>query len=303
MKKIRKLLSLRSLVIYFGPGLLAAVALVGAVYGFVQWTNYHEANSEIREVLKTFDPERQRLSVSMYDLKAQQEMAEWSYALFWLGFVSLVASIAGIGFVLMNLLALNEQNLMARRFGEAQTRPYLTIGTPASLHQTGNSNGQVNQRVFEIELDLINSGSTPAVDVQVFFAFYFMTEFHNFARPDEPMAEFSRLDLAPLAANRSSQVSTRFNVSNETLGITPETREANCEIAIAVLVLYRDVSGEAMHELCIELSSTTRWDLSRGLGLVELSSATAKRWFIDMHEHAATLFQYSDPDREGSPTF
>ena len=273
------------------------IAFVAALYGFVQWTNYHADNTEIREALKASDPDLQLAAVSLANLKAQQEMAEWSYALYWVGFVSLVASVAGIGLVLMNLLALNEQNRMARHFGEAQTQPYLTIGTPAVFRQTGIVNGLSGNRKCELQIELINSGATPATDVQVFFAFYFTTEFHELNQMEEPIVQFERLDLAPLAASGSTLLASEFTVSNDAMLIGPEMREANCEIVFAVLVLYRDVSSQKNHELCVEVSTSDTMILNRGFRRLELRSARAKRTFITPEAHAAILWEYSDPDR------
>lgn len=283
----------------FPAAILAGLVMItiASVYGYVRWRDYHLDNDLTREMIATLDKEEQLLAVSLSSLKAQQEMAEWSYTLHWIGLISLIASVGGIGLVLMNFLALSEQNKMARHFGQAQTQPYLTVGTPAVFRQTGNVNGNPNIRQCELEVELINSGATPAIDVQVYFAFYFTTEFHNFTRREHPDAEFERLDLAPLAASRSTSLTAHFSVSNNDLQINPEMRDGNCDLAFAILVLYRDVGHQTMHELCVEVSTTDRLQLNRGFRTLELKAAQSTRWFISPPDHAEIVGNYSNPDR------
>lgn len=114
-------------------------------------------------LVKTVDANR-NAQRTHYDLQAQQEMAEWAFAIVLLTIAGLVANLAGIYLLLRNLGLARKSNELTQRTFIAENRPWLepcsvkTIGfTPADGGFTLN-----------IEITFTNSGNSPAQNVQFF---------------------------------------------------------------------------------------------------------------------------------------
>lgn len=90
------------------------------------------------------------------DLKAQKQMAKWALALLvvssLLGFFSLVAAVAGVGFVWATLRE-------TRRIGEAQVRAYLGVAEIVLIKPKVGD-------FLKVDISLKNSGQSPAYAVR-----------------------------------------------------------------------------------------------------------------------------------------
>ena len=102
-----------------------------------------------------------------YDLKAQQDMSEWTYALLWVGVLGLIATVIGIAFVYENLRETRRMTIATREIGEAQSRAYLTI---VKIKFSGDGIGldYVAGDLWILGTILVkNIGQTPAYGLQV----------------------------------------------------------------------------------------------------------------------------------------
>lgn len=110
-----------------------------------------------------------------YDLKAQQDMAAWAFGMLivtvWLSVITLVG-VLFVGWTLREtrraVKAADDAVKVTRDMGEAQTRAYLhaefvKIGTEAFSGEDGSN------IKFVAEIQVINSGATPAYGVEVFY--------------------------------------------------------------------------------------------------------------------------------------
>jgi len=86
-----------------------------------------------------------------YDLKAQQEMAEWAYGMFLATIFTILVGIIGVVFVWLTLLE-------TRKVGQAQTRAYFGINTYKPYFW--NIYPKVG---CSIHINLKNTGTTPAL--------------------------------------------------------------------------------------------------------------------------------------------
>ncbi|MDA3877362.1 MAG: hypothetical protein PF483_09765 [Halothiobacillus sp.] len=110
-----------------------------------------------------------------YDLKTQQDMAEWGYGSFLLSIFTFALSITGVVAVLVSLgqtrKALNhagEANAISKEIGEKQVRAYLTITSSTFIMN------KINKLIFEI--DLRNSGQSPALNLSIQATIFFRKE-------------------------------------------------------------------------------------------------------------------------------
>lgn len=107
-----------------------------------------------------------------FDLKAQQDMSEWTYSLLWVGILGLIATVVGIGFVYENLREMRRQSGIQKDVGENQVKAYLWV-SEASLHLRSlePAKGLLSTmmpavgRNATIILKVVNNGQTPALDI------------------------------------------------------------------------------------------------------------------------------------------
>lgn len=259
-----------------------------AFYGYSSWQSYHNGNLE---VLQSARPEPSALQAdwaNWYDLKAQQEMAEWAYSLLWVGIIGLATSIAGVGFILLNLRSLNEQNRIAAATGEAQTRPYLAIGPNVTLREIeANFLG----RQFNLSFSIQNGGATPAVEPRISVVLYLDSEFTN--PPDRENPLFVRvLDNRPTIGSSQEQ---HINLTVQNAGIPPilepnlvmsfptkdrgtdETREriskdGSTWLCLEIFAEYTDIARTKTFSVGVEFESTGEFSFRRHLPEVNLSA-------------------------------
>lgn len=135
------------------------VALVVAfiIVASVSWYGWHHFNSYQAQHLD----ELAKDDYALYNLSAQQDIAEWTYSMFWVGVLGLLASIVGIGFVYGNLREMRAQTLATREVGEKQTRAYV-FASSASIEVPDPSLSRLARPPPFIYVEVENTGSTPA---------------------------------------------------------------------------------------------------------------------------------------------
>jgi hypothetical protein len=94
---------------------------------------------------------------SQYDLQAQQDMAEWAYALFLLTMAGLIVSVAGLIFLFWSLRQTRTAIKDNREIGEAQTRAYIYVADVVIVRRPNNN--------IQAVISFSNTGQTPAKKV------------------------------------------------------------------------------------------------------------------------------------------
>lgn len=135
-----------------------------------------------------------------HDLEAQQDMAEWAYALFLSSIAGIVISGLGLGFVGIGLFQNAHANRQAREFFIAERRAWLNV-TPAANNAWSLEDGVGR---FSVNLVATNIGLSPALHVY----------FHI---PASGQAAFTGDDLAQF---RTSIARHKQSRQGETVGPT-----------------------------------------------------------------------------------
>ncbi|MHA7899506.1 MAG: hypothetical protein ACX94B_06535 [Henriciella sp.] len=175
-------------------GVFGLIVLALSVYGWMNFKSYQREHAYEREKASEYyasgvgeneqrieppvagDVKTQRPTASnyaaYYDLKAQQDMAEWAYSLLWVGIIGLLTSIVGVAFVYQNLREMRNQTRATREIGENQSKAYawvagVSVAFPDSISEEPKElltrlPGKPNIRV---QLEARNAGDTPAVQV------------------------------------------------------------------------------------------------------------------------------------------
>jgi hypothetical protein len=101
-----------------------------------------------------------------FDLKAQQDMSEWTYSLLWVGVLGLIATVVGIGFVYENLREMRAQTGINREIGENQVRAFVHASS-ATLFVSGQGAGLFGfaPRPTLVGVQVKNTGNSPAFAV------------------------------------------------------------------------------------------------------------------------------------------
>ena len=198
-----------------------------------------EANEPINLCLRSFGEERfgERLrclseaidsaadsAAAKYDLKAQQDMAEWAFAVVLISIAALIATIIGVGFVWATLRE-------TRRIGQSQVRAYLNI----SIQNTSSFDEGI---AAEVHIRIGNTGQSPARNV---------TRALEIKVVNEPIQiDAGVLGLAPEDGKFSAvPASGSIYVSNVSAKITKEQiaaiRDRRAAICIFAIVKYETV--------------------------------------------------------------
>ena len=114
-------------------------------------------------------PTKHTDAATYYDLKAQQDMSEWTYSMLWVGIVGLLASVVGIGFVYANLREMQAQTLATREIGESQTRAWVLYqGIGHGPVTNSKVNGKLVNSGLVFNVAFQNYGQSPAFIVSSF---------------------------------------------------------------------------------------------------------------------------------------
>lgn len=193
-------------------GAIAAAALAVAVWGGLSWSNQHREHREEREAAASDQQENVREQVeaqcvgvprsrtfsctmdaprtpgdeqyAIHDLRAQQDMSEWAFAMFITAAIGALITLAGVIYVAMTLHetrraaeATVEANKTARD-GFRLASENAARELRAYVYIQSLSNGVVKNGVLEDgaiadglipEIRFHNSGKTPAVDAKIDF--------------------------------------------------------------------------------------------------------------------------------------
>jgi hypothetical protein len=175
------------------PYIIAAALLVFGTFSFLSVREYQKQNTSYRQetssysaeatekyaadclkdfkpistwancIIKSIDANRTAQRANQ-DLKAQQEMAEWAYALLLLSIGGLVISGCGLIALFVSLSQTRTVIKDTREIGEAQVRAYLSaIECEVSELKLSNVNGDMG---VAVEILINNSGQSPAFDVR-----------------------------------------------------------------------------------------------------------------------------------------
>lgn len=94
------------------------------------------------------------------DLKAQQEMADWAFAVVLISAVGFFLSLIGVVLIYATFRATRKGNKINQRIGEAQVRAYLSFEQAKITIQRKGIFGEIIPR---IDLEIVNSGNSPAL--------------------------------------------------------------------------------------------------------------------------------------------
>ena len=213
----------------------------------------------------------------------------WAYSLLWIGIVGLVTSVAGIGFIFLNLRSLNEQNRIAQMTGEAQTRPYLSVSPTAVL--TENQSDSLG-RNFKLSFAIQNSGTTPAVDPRISVVLYLDSEFTN--PPDRESPIFvSVLDKRPTISSGQEQAlniiirnqgippashaSPLVSFTEEGMVVTDEVAnrisdDGNMWMCLQINVEYTDIASSKIYSVAVEFETIEKFSFRRSLSTVTFNA-------------------------------
>lgn len=102
------------------------------------------------------------------DLSAQREMAQWAKGMLWatlgMGMLTFGASVVGVRYVYLTLIATQEMAQETKEIGSAQTRAHLMPVSFKLGHRRQGSDGR-SSFYYSIGLSVKNVGSTPAYRV------------------------------------------------------------------------------------------------------------------------------------------
>lgn len=152
--------------------LAASFVFIGlGAYGWLSFANYQSEHAAQQLAVVDDSGNRDR-----YDLRAQQDMAEWAYSLLWVGVANLVVTAVGVIYVGLTLRQTQVASAAAvtaaeaavsanERFTEAshrELRPYLSATpTDISIDRVGDKDDP-KKILVKVKLTLKNHGQTPA---------------------------------------------------------------------------------------------------------------------------------------------
>lgn len=114
-----------------------------------------------RAVRKPGTSERDK--AEQYDLRAQQEMAEWAFAMMLIAAASVWIGVAGVAVVGWTLHETRQMTLATREIGESQSKAYVNV----SKAETNLVKVTTKINITQILAYLTNTGSTPAIDIVI----------------------------------------------------------------------------------------------------------------------------------------
>ncbi len=116
-----------------------------------------------RQCIKNADATSREAERSEQDLNAQREMSQWAEGMLWaawiVGMATLGATIVGVRYVYLTLLATQVMAKDTARIGEAQIRAYLSVIDPKV---------EINTDAFiRVMPECKNSGQSPALNLKI----------------------------------------------------------------------------------------------------------------------------------------
>jgi hypothetical protein len=121
-----------------------------------------------------------RVQRAEQDLNAQREMAQWAEGMLWaawaIGLLTFGATVVGVRYVYLTLVATQDMARETTRIGEAQVRAYLNI-KDVLLGFNDDSKSPV------IKMTIVNTGQSPAREIEMVFRFSFFPNFVNIDAP------------------------------------------------------------------------------------------------------------------------
>lgn len=143
---------------------VAAFCVCTALYGWRNFEAYQYQHQLERNAV--IEGERDGETAKLREviaLKAEQDMAEWTYSLLWIGIIGLATSVVGIWFVFGNLLEMRRQTANQQSVGENQVRAF--VHAPSAIlfvSAAGKGLFGFANRPHLVSVEIRNSGHTPA---------------------------------------------------------------------------------------------------------------------------------------------
>jgi len=173
------------------------------------------------------------------DLEAQQDMAFWAQAVFWLTAIGAAISAFGIYFVWLSLRQTRQAISTDREVGHAQVRAYLSIETETPILNPAS----IPKHEFKIE----NTGQSPAYSVAYIAGFRLLDEqLTDLNGQLAVVAEGQEMPKISLGSSRSMTVEA---VGTELIssGDLAKILDGEKHMYFFARVFYRDVFGQS-HE-------------------------------------------------------
>lgn len=173
------------------------------------------------------------------DLEAQQDMAFWAQAQFWLTATGLAISVFGLIFVWQSLRQTRQAITNDREVGHAQVRAYVMIDMPVPVITPGNAP--------KVNFNIHNTGQSPAHRVA------YIASFALLPMPLPPtMGHIG--GAAPDQDTPQMSIASGEKMIGEALGLPPLTQDdmrnlldGTQALYVFARVFYRDVFGQS-HE-------------------------------------------------------
>jgi hypothetical protein len=278
---------IRQLTRHRGVALLLALALTVLLLGFGYFLVHQDEHADERQSAAEYSVryERQKIEIECNtptarsrtlsciadspdtggeeqradaDLHAQQQMAEWAFAMFVASAAGVVVTFAGVAYVAMTLgatreavVAANKANATAEstlaettRIGEAQTRAYLAP-SEASVSLDGNR--------FSLYAKFLNSGVTPAKSPEFSWQIAVFTG-------DVSKHEYQRAMLKIRSHGNWRGLTTMFDAgSNLTIEETLKTAEIPADVlsTLETEVVHIELSGSLRYGTIFKPGQTT----------------------------------------------
>ena len=210
-------------------------------------------SSELRNDLSTIE----QANLAEEDLEAQKSMAFWAQLMFWASAFSAIVSAIATVLIFLTLKATNKALVAARdanksardavdvtqRIGEQQLAAYVTVekAKVTRISETWNMGFQITGG-----LEAVNSGQTPAFDLQILTMFRWMTEEEIRKERIEKVATSKGV----LGSGMTRAVSQVVKVSATSAEMTAY-KAANKTLWFKGVLIYRDIHDQWwQHDFC-----------------------------------------------------
>lgn len=227
-----------------------------------------QPSGALSECLANAKYAEERASEPNHDLKAQQDMAEWGYAMWWTTLFGTLISTVGVLLVYLNLRAFqadveaarrdaivaNERfqqqlikmdaaNQIAQDTGRKQVRAYLTVDN-ASAFFIGLPEGGVTVPHFRFNLTLKNTGLSPARKIRFNLQLTWRTK-------DGQNVEQKTIAIDPISAQSADPV-TSFILCPKMNILTDAPHFDVVSVVLSVEILGIDVFNDPLDPITVE---------------------------------------------------
>jgi hypothetical protein len=292
-------------VITIGLGLAAIVLLAGAIWGWQSLERYKSQHAKQREVIfnfkadsgdkyaeiclkegvsfldiakcvmKSIDANREAQR-SQYDLQAQQEMAEWAYALLLLTIASTIIGACGFIGLMVSLSQTRTAIKDSREIGEAQVASYVSIPS-ASVFFIGATGQPI------VEIHAVNNGQSPAIGFVWTAVFRYFSEVEGYIESefDTLWMERPGVDIPPQGKVIEKFMGPDFELTTTTAEWKAKTNHVG--MSITILFSWKDVFKNVRTDKAAFLGVAETRPVKQNVRENPLNTST---WFCDLNPMA-----------------